>query len=146
MGIPFFITPVHGTSGEYFTKISSKRATHRQTFRAQRLTASQYSVFRQTHPKKSKAITFFHQEVGFAHHIYYLRSSFFLCPSLGVTQVQGHQAGSPTPSPLRHVPSFLSRVYSFPFFSRRVESNCTYLCCYKWVLSASLLLFFFFAD
>ena len=42
-----------------------------------------------------------------------------------VTQIRGHIA-SPPPSPLRHVPSFLSREEVGIFFPRRLASNCTY--------------------
>ena len=51
-----------------------------------------------------------------------------------VTQIRGHIAGLPPPSPLRHVPSYLSREEVSIFFPRRLASNCTYPRC--WALSA----------
>ena len=41
-----------------------------------------------------------------------------------VTQIRGHIAGPPPPSPLRHVLSFLPRGESSIFFPRRPASNC----------------------
>ena len=76
--------------------------------------------------------------------IIYLCNFFFFIPSIilaplsrslpVVTQIQGHIAGPPPPSPLRHVPSFLSREEVSIFFPRRLASNCTYSRC--WALSA----------
>ena len=40
-----------------------------------------------------------------------------------VTQIRGHIAGPPPPSPLRHVPLFLSREEASIFFPRRLASN-----------------------
>ena len=46
-----------------------------------------------------------------------------------ITQIRGHIAGSPPPSPLRHLPSFLSREEFSIFFPRRFASICTYPRC-----------------
>ena len=43
-----------------------------------------------------------------------------------VSQIRGHIAGPPPLSPLRYVPSFLSREEVSIFFPRRLASNCTY--------------------
>ena len=51
-------------------------------------------------------------------------------PSLPVvTQIRGHIAGPPPPSPLRCVPSFLSREEFSIVFPCRLASNCTYPRC-----------------
>ena len=42
-----------------------------------------------------------------------------------VAQIRGRIAGPPPPSPLRYVPSFLSREEFSIFFPRRLASNCT---------------------
>ena len=48
-----------------------------------------------------------------------------LSPSLGVTRIQGHtRLFCPLPSPLRHVPLFLSREDFRPIFPRRLASDC----------------------
>ena len=44
-----------------------------------------------------------------------------------VTQIRGDIAGPPPPSPLRYVPSFLSREELSIFFPRRLASNSTML-------------------
>ena len=63
-------------------------------------------------------------------------------PSLPVvTQIWGHIAGPP-PSPLRYVPSFISREELSIFFPRRLASNCAYPRCYE-ALSAADPLFAF---
>ena len=47
-----------------------------------------------------------------------------LSPSVDVTQIQGYKAGSSSPSPLRYVPSFLSRQILPPVLpsSTRIET------------------------
>ena len=55
-----------------------------------------------------------------------------LSPSLpAVTQIRGHMAGPPSPSPLRYVPSFYCEKNSAicNFFPCRLASNCTYPRC-----------------
>ena len=50
-------------------------------------------------------------------------------PYPDVTQIQGNQAGSSPPSPLRYAPSFLLREDSSYFFPRRLASNGAYPRC-----------------
>ena len=47
-------------------------------------------------------------------------------PSLFVTQIRRHISGTPPPSPLRYVPTFLSREGFSTFFPRPLASNCAY--------------------
>ena len=44
-----------------------------------------------------------------------------------VAQTRGRIAGPPPPSPLRYVPSLLSREESSVFFPRRLASNCLFM-------------------
>ena len=43
-----------------------------------------------------------------------------------IIPIRGHIAGPPPASPLRYVPSFLSREEISIFFPRRLASNCAY--------------------
>ena len=61
-----------------------------------------------------------------------------------VTQIRGRIVGAPPPSPLRYVPSFLSREEFNIFFPRRLASNCTYPRCYVGALSSWSLFVFVF--
>ena len=60
-----------------------------------------------------------------------------------VTQIRGHIAGPPPPSPLRHVLSFLPRRESSIFFPGRLASNQPTL---LGALSSSSLFFFAFLQ
>ena len=55
------------------------------------------------------------------HHIYYPCTTLVLPSSSSITQIRGHIAGPPTPSPPRYMPSFLSREDSA--FSSLVRSR-----------------------
>ena len=48
----------------------------------------------------------------------------FSCSLAVVTQIRGRIAGPPPPSPLRYVPSFLSREQCSTFLPRQLASNC----------------------
>ena len=58
-----------------------------------------------------------------------LSSSLPVVTTAVVAQIRGYIAGLPPPSPLRYLPSFLSREQFSIFFPRRLASNCTYPRC-----------------
>ena len=72
----------------------------------------------------AKSAFFFFFFLFFPSHL--LSSHFCLSSSIVVTQIRGHKAGSSPPSPLRYVPSLLSREEFIAFFPRRLESNSAY--------------------
>ena len=82
--------------------------------------------------------------------MYVLSSHYSRPPSLPVvTQIGGHIAGPPPPSPLLpYAPSFLSREEVRIFFPGRFASNCTYLYTRTLLgaLSSRSIFFFIFAN
>ena len=84
-------------------------------------------IRRSKSPATTKTRTMAVTTFFFSRSMYYPRTTLALPPI--VTQIRGHIVGPPPPSPLRYVPSFLSREDFSIFCPRRLASNCNYPRC-----------------
>ena len=83
----------------------------------------QHKKMHDTFSRSMVILVLLHIYSAFAHPFYNVRNFFSPSPSLDVTQIPVHSAGSSSPSPLRYAPPFLSREDSSNFSPRRIASN-----------------------